>query len=93
MLREIIKRSHPDGFTDNSWAGLGRNSIYATAANCERKFRASTGEALPRTADWDNPVYREWIMWNYARRTELFEQNNQVTREGRRARLHLVRDE
>ena len=27
VLREIVERSHPDGFTDNSWAGLGRESI------------------------------------------------------------------
>ena len=79
VLREIIERSRPDGFTDNSWAGLGRNSI-CYCANCEKQFRTKTGEALPRTADWDSPVYREWIMWSYARRTELWEQNNQVTR-------------
>ncbi len=80
VLREIIDRSHPDGFTDNSWAGLGRNSI-CYCANCDRKFRAKTGEALPRAADWDSAVYRQWIMWNYALRTELWEQNNQVTRQ------------
>jgi hypothetical protein len=80
VLREIIDRSRPDGFTDNSWAGQGRASI-CYCANCERKFRAKTGEALPRTADWDDPVYREWIMWSYARRIELWEQNNRVTRE------------
>jgi hypothetical protein len=79
VLREIIERSRPDGFTDNSWAGLGRNSI-CYCANCQQKFKAKTGEALPRTADWDHPVYREWIMWSYARRTELWERNNQVTR-------------
>lgn len=79
VLREIIERSHPDGFTDNSWAGLGRNSL-CYCANCDRKFKAKTGEALPRTADWDDPVYRQWIMWSYARRTELWEQNNEVTR-------------
>jgi len=79
VLREIIERSRPEGFTDNSWAGLGRNSI-CYCANCERTFRAKTGEALPRAADWDHPVYREWIMWSYARRVELWEQNNQVTR-------------
>src|SRR4051812_40581254 len=27
VLREIIERSRPDGFTDNSWAGMGRESI------------------------------------------------------------------
>lgn len=80
VLREIIERSRPDGFTDNSWAGLGRDSI-CFCENCDRKFRAKTGKALPRPADWDDPVYRDWIMWSYARRIEVWELNNRTTRE------------
>lgn len=80
VLREIIDRSHPDGFTDNSWAGLGRESI-CYCGNCDRTFRAKTGAALPRTADWDDPAYRRWILWSYARRIEVWEMNNRVTRE------------
>ena len=80
VLREIIERSHPDGFTDNSWAGLGRESI-CYCANCERKFRAKSGKPVPRTADWDDPAYREWIMWSYARRIDVWELNNRTTRD------------
>jgi Hypothetical glycosyl hydrolase 6 len=80
VLREIIDRSRPDGFTDNSWAGMGRESI-CFCAHCDRKFRAKTGKALPRNADWDDPAFREWIMWSYARRIEVWELNNRVTRE------------
>ena len=79
VLREIIERSRPDGFTDNSWAGLGRESI-CYCDNCTRKFQAQTGKALPRTADWNDQAYRDWIMWSYARRTELWELNNRTTR-------------
>ena len=79
VLREIIERSHPEGFTDNSWAGLGRESI-CHCANCARKFEAKIGAPLPRKADWDDPVYRRWIMWSYARRIELWELNNRTTR-------------
>jgi hypothetical protein len=79
VLREIIGRSHPDGFTDNSWAGMGRESI-CFCANCERSFRANSGRALPRRADWDDPGYRAWIMWSYARRLDVWELNNRVTR-------------
>ncbi len=79
VMREIIERSRPDGFTDNSWAGMGRESI-CFCENCERIFRARTGKPLPRDADWNDPVYRDWIMWNYARRTEIWELNNRVTR-------------
>lgn len=79
VLREIIERSHPEGFTDNSWAGMGRANI-CYCDNCERKFRANSGAAIPRRADWDDALYRQWIMWNYERRTELWELNNRVTR-------------
>ncbi len=79
VLQEIAGRSRPDGFTDNSWAGLGRESI-CYCANCERKFREKTGKALPARADWDDAAYREWIMWSYARRIEVWELNNRTTR-------------
>ena len=78
VLREIIERSRPEGITDNSWAGMGRASI-CYCDNCERKFRARAGQPVPRSADWDNPVYRQWILWNYERRTEIWEMNNRIT--------------
>ncbi len=80
VLREIAERSRPDGFTDNSWAGLGRESI-CYCENCTRRFQAKTGRALPRRADWDDPAYRDWIVWNYARRIEVWELNNRTTRD------------
>ncbi len=78
VVREIIQRSHPEGVTDNSWAGLGRGSI-CYCENCERKFRAKSGQPIPRQANWDDPAYRQWILWNYERRTEIWEMNNRVT--------------
>jgi hypothetical protein len=80
ILREIIGRSRPDGFTDNSWAGLGRESI-CHCDNCARAFRARAGKDLPGEADWNAPAYREWIIWSYERRTELWDFNNRVTRQ------------
>jgi len=79
ILREIIDRYRPEGFTDNSWSGLGRNSI-CHCDNCTRKFREKLRQPLPREKNWDNPVYREWIQWNYARRVEIWDLNNRVTR-------------
>jgi hypothetical protein len=80
VLREIIERSRPDGFTDNSWAGMGRESI-CYCDNCSRKFETATGTRLPRRADWDDRAYRNWILWNYARRVEVWELNSRITRE------------
>lgn len=79
VLREIIDRSHPEGFTDNSWSGLSRSSI-CYCANCARKFRDRTGQALPRIKNWEDAVYREWIRWNYALRLEMWDLNNRTTR-------------
>lgn len=78
ILREIIARYHPEGFTDNSWAGLGRDSI-CYCPNCERRFRDRASQALPSRKNWDDPVYRDWIRWNYARRLEIWDLNNRVT--------------
>jgi hypothetical protein len=80
ILREIIERYHPEGFTDNSWSGLGRGSP-CFCQNCQKKFRARTGQDLPRERNWNQALFREWIRWNYERRLELWELNNRITRE------------
>ena len=79
VLREIIERTRPEGFADNSWSGLDRNSI-CHCENCARRFRAAASEDLPREKDWNSPVYRRWIQWNYARRLEIWDLNNRVTK-------------
>ena len=80
ILREIAGRFRPEGFTDNSWAGLGRDDI-CYCENCKRKFQQRTGRSLPARRNWDDLGYRDWIEWNYARRLELWDQNNRITRE------------
>jgi hypothetical protein len=79
VLREIIDRSRPEGLTDNSWSGLGRDSI-CYCENCTRKFRDQVKQPLPTRKDWSNPVYRQWIDWNYGRRLEIWDLNNRVTK-------------
>jgi len=78
ILREIIERYHPEGFTDNSWSGLGRGTP-CYCENCQKRFRGKTGHELPRQQNWDDPVYRQWITWNYERRLAIWELNNRVT--------------
>ncbi len=80
VLREIIDRSHPEGFADNNWNGLGRDTI-CRCANCARRFRDVAGQALPTVRNWDDTTYRKWIQWNYARRLEIWDLFNRVTRE------------
>jgi hypothetical protein len=79
VMREIIQRVHPEGFTDNSWSGLDRDSI-CYCENCARSFRDRCAARLPQTRNWDDPDYRKWIDWNYARRIEIWDLNNRVTR-------------
>lgn len=79
VLTEIVERSHPEGFTDNSWSGLTRNSI-CYCANCARKFKDKTGRPLPARKDWNDTGYRQWIGWNYQRRVEIWDLNNRVTK-------------
>ena len=78
VLGEITRRSAPDGFADNSWAGLPRRHI-CYCENCARLFRDTKGRDLPVGTDWDDATYREWVRWNYDRRVEIWELNNKAT--------------
>jgi hypothetical protein len=79
ILREIAERYRPEGFTDNSWSGLGRGT-FCYCENCRSKFRAYAGKEIPTTKDWDNPGYRVWIRWNYDRRLQIWDLNNQTSK-------------
>ena len=78
VLEEIIEKYHPAGFTDNSWKGLGRNTI-CYCDNCKEKFHAETGHSLPESVSWDDPVYREWVRWGYECRIANWDLFNEVT--------------
>jgi len=78
VLREIIERYQPEGFSDNSWKGLGRNTI-CYCENCQNAFRAAHDLALPKAVDWDNPTYRTWVKWGADHRTKLWDLFNETT--------------
>lgn len=80
VMKEIIARTRPEGFADNSWAGLPRDRI-CYCENCKRQFDAFSGRDLPEAHDWDDAGYRDWIRWNFQRRTDLWALNNRVTKE------------
>jgi len=79
ILREIAGLYKPEGFTDNSWSGLGRDSI-CYCEYCRKSFKDRTGFAIPVTKNWDDPAYRQWIRWNYDRRLEIWDLNNRATK-------------
>jgi hypothetical protein len=80
VLKEVIERYHPDGFADNSWSGLQRDRI-CYCVYCQRQFRDDANAELPQEHNWDDPVYRKWIRWNYDRRIEIWEINNATAKE------------
>jgi hypothetical protein len=79
VLTEISAMYHPEGFTDNSWSGMGRDSI-CYCGNCRKSFNSKTGKELPKKKDWDDDGYRKWIRWNYNRRLEIWDMNNLITK-------------
>ncbi len=79
ILKEIAGLYQPEGFTDNNWSGLGRESI-CYCENCQKSFKDKTGFSIPLSKNWDDPVYRKWIRWNYDRRLEIWDLFNRVTR-------------
>ncbi|MEP7110714.1 MAG: alpha-amylase family protein [Ferruginibacter sp.] len=79
ILKEISGMYHPEGFTDNSWSGLDRSSI-CYCENCKKSFFDKTQNDIPLAKNWDDPVYKKWIRWNYNRRLEIWDLNNRVTK-------------
>jgi hypothetical protein len=79
IMREIVERSHPDGFGDNIWSGVERSMI-CYCANCKERFHAFANADLPAAHNWNDPVFRKWIDWSYQRRIEQWDFNNSVTR-------------
>jgi hypothetical protein len=80
VLGEIIRLYQPDGFTDNSWTGVSRH-IICHCGNCMKKFKEDSGHQLPLASNWDDPIYRTWIKWNYKCRMENWDLFNQVTQQ------------
>jgi hypothetical protein len=79
ILAEIIEMYKPEGFTDNSWSGLGRESI-CYCEYCSNSFQEKTGNDIPLEKNWNDKVYQQWIKWNYTRRLEIWDLNNKITK-------------
>jgi len=79
ILDEIYTLYKPEGFTDNSWSGLGRETI-CYCDNCRKNFRDKTGEDIPKAKNWEDKTYKQWIRWNYDRRLEIWDLNNRTTK-------------
>ena len=72
ILTEIATLYKPEGFTDNSWAGLGV-STPCFCENCKKSFLKYSGKEIPRSKNWNDQVFRYWMAWNYKRRSEIWD--------------------
>ncbi|MCR6655682.1 MAG: beta-galactosidase [Opitutus sp.] len=80
VLHEIATKYRPEGFTDNNWNGPMRHQP-CYCEHCQRAFRARSGHEIPRKVDWESSIYRDWIMWNYERRLQIWDTFNRITRD------------
>ncbi|WP_116090478.1 alpha-amylase family protein [Sphingomonas crusticola] len=62
IIKEIAATYKPAGFSVNGGGGLNYDLCYCQV--CTPLFRQMTGKDLPRAKNWDDPVYREWVIWN-----------------------------
>ena len=40
-------------------------ALTCRCASCQARFRADTGQEIPTTVAWENPVFRRWVAWRY----------------------------
>jgi hypothetical protein len=78
QMREIIARYRPAGFAVNGGGGLNYKLCYCQV--CTKRFKEATGHDLPKTVNWQDPVYREWVNWNADQVIALWDFQNKVTR-------------
>ncbi|WP_163542553.1 alpha-amylase family protein [Occultella kanbiaonis] len=80
VLAEIIAAYRPDGFADNSWAGLDRRRV-CHCEHCRTGFRDAVGLTLPTVVDPTEATYRSWYRWNVARRSRIWTENARIVRD------------
>ena len=78
-LIDIMDHLDLDGFyfDDTNWGSHEGRPFYPSCIckYCEKLFRQDTGLKIPRKVDFDNPDFRHFVNWRYAR---LFDFNRHV---------------
>ncbi|SDD81990.1 Hypothetical glycosyl hydrolase 6 [Sphingomonas sp. YR710] len=77
ILKEIATDYKPDGFSISGW---GANYEICYCPTCTSLFRQKTGQTLPKSADWNDQVYRTWVEWNSDQVVAMWDFQNAVTR-------------
>ena len=79
IIREIAGTYRPAGFSVNGGGGLNYDLCYCQV--CTPLFRQMTGKDLPRAKNWDDPVYREWVLWNEGQAMAMMNRYRAAARE------------
>jgi hypothetical protein len=80
ILLEIGEKYCVDGFTDNSYSGLGQEAI-SYSPYAKKRFKKATGYDLPKRRDWDDPIFQAWIRFSYKERSEIWTLNDQTVQD------------
>ncbi len=78
ILTEIAVRYHPKDLPIT--AGADWAAIQYAIVIIVRKASGKKPEMNPAEKELDDPVYRQWIRWNYDRGLEIWDLNNRTTR-------------
>lgn len=67
VVTEILSRYDADGIWNNQGKFAAWDTGTCYCETCRSLFRDETGHDIPRTEDWDDPVWREYNEWRYRR--------------------------
>lgn len=77
IVKEVAANYRPAGFTVSAW-GENYNLCYCDV--CKKLFKEKTGNDLPAAKNWDDPVYRDWVVWNDGQVLALWDFHNSVSK-------------
>ena len=86
FVNETIDRYGVDGFWfDSTCRGVGHDPA-CVCEHCGRRFREAEGMELPAHFDWNDPVFRRWVLWRYRDYMDFWAK---LAREARCGRPHV----
>jgi hypothetical protein len=85
-----LAEGHPDGI----WNNQGKFAAWDTGPcycdNCRSLFRRDSGSDIPPAENWDDPVWRRYNEWRYARITDWVKRMHAVIHEAKRDAIFIA---
>jgi hypothetical protein len=67
VVREILLRYDADGIWNNQGKFAAWDTDTCYCHTCQTLFKQHSGQAIPQSEDWDDPVWRLYNEWRYQR--------------------------